>query len=77
MPSTLLDNVISDITKATTVQDSAIAFINGVPGLIDAAVAAAIANGATEAELQPVSDLSDQLQAKSDALEAAIVANTH
>jgi len=71
-----LTPLINEITNATTVEDSAVAFINGVPGLVQAAVDAALANGATAAQLQPVTDLGAQLQAKSDALQAAIVANT-
>ena len=36
---------------------------------------AALANGATGAQLQPLSDLSNQMQAQSDALAAAVAAN--
>jgi len=71
-----LSTLIDEITKTGTVVDSAVVFINGVPGLIADAVAKAVANGATEAELKPVRDLGDQLKAKSDALAAALTANT-
>ena len=71
-----LDPIIADMTNATTVMDSAIVFVNGVPKAIQAAVDAAIANGATAAQLQPVADLGTALQAKSDALVAALAANT-
>jgi hypothetical protein len=67
----------AQVTAGTTVEDSATTFINGVPGLISTAVAAAVANGATAAQLQPLTDLGAALQAKSNALSAAIVANTH
>jgi hypothetical protein len=76
MPSPVIDQVITDMTNATTVEDSAIAFINGVPQMIADAVAKAIENGATAEQLQPVSDVGTQLQAKSDALQAALTANT-
>ena len=76
MANLILDALLAVITNATTVEDSAAAFINGVPALIQAAKDAALANGATEAELAPFAALKDDLQAKSDALAAAIVANT-
>jgi hypothetical protein len=76
MPSPVIDQVITEMTNATTVEDSAIAFITGVPQMIADAVAKAIENGATAEELQPVSDVGNQLQTKSDALQAALVANT-
>lgn len=77
MASPILDQLTAQVTNATTVEDSAITFINGIQAQIDAAVAAALANGATAEQLQPVSDLSTAMQAKSDALTAAIIANTH
>lgn len=65
-----------EITAIETVVDSATAFVNGVPALIQAGVDKAIAAGATAEQLQPLVDLGDALKAKSDALAAAIVANT-
>jgi hypothetical protein len=76
MPSPLLQNVTADVTKATEVIKSATALINGFQAALEAAIAKAIANGATEAELQPVSVLSDALETEADALAAAVVANT-
>ena len=76
MPSPLVDNLTADITKATTVVKSATLLINGIQQRIADAVAAAVANGATEAELKPVSDLSDALESESNALAAAVEANT-
>ena len=64
------------VTAATTVVDSATLFINGVAEKILDAVAAALADGATSAQLQPLSDLGTTLQTESDALAAAIQANT-
>lgn len=64
-----------EVTDAEGVVDSATTFINGVAGMIQSAVAAAIADGATAAQLQPLSDLGVALETKSQALAAAIAAN--
>jgi hypothetical protein len=64
-----------EVTDAEGVVDSATTFINGVAGMIQTAVQQAIADGATAAQLQPLSDLGTQLEAKSQALAAAIQAN--
>jgi len=71
-----LSGITNAVTKATTVEASAQALIEGFQGRLDAAVAAAISNGATAEELKPVSDLSAALDAESDALAAAVTANT-
>jgi len=71
-----LGPLTAEITEATTVMGSAKAFIDGVAQKIADAVAAATANGATAAELQPVTDLGVALKAQSDALQASVVANT-
>jgi hypothetical protein len=73
---TVLDDTMAAMTQATTVEDSAIVFITSVPGLIATAVAAAQANGATAAQLAPLTDLSSALKTKSDALQASLTANT-
>lgn len=71
-----IDAVTATVTKAKTVIDGATAYVQSVPGLINNAVAAAIANGATEAQLEPLTTLSDTLSTSADALTAAMVANT-
>jgi hypothetical protein len=73
---TPLDDAIASMTAAETVEDSAAVFINSVPGLITAAVAAATNNGATATQLAPLTQLAADLKTKSDALQAALVANT-
>ena len=70
----ILDQLTAQVTAATGVEQSATVFINGIQAKIDAAVAAALANGATAEQLQPVSDLSNAMQTESDNLAAAIVA---
>jgi hypothetical protein len=72
MASPVLQDLIDKMTNAETVEDSAIAFIQGVPGLIQAAVDAALANGATAEELAPVAQVGTDLKAKSDALQQAL-----
>lgn len=71
-----IDAATANVTKAKTVVEGATIFVQSVPGMIDNAVKAAIANGATEEQLQPLTALSEQLSASSDALSAAILANT-
>lgn len=64
------------VNKATTVEKSAEALINGFGDRLTAAVNEALANGATPEELQPLTDLGTALDAESDALAAAVQANT-
>lgn len=76
MASPHIDNLTSDITKATDVVKSATILINGFQKRLDDAIAAAVTNGATEAELKPLSDLSDVLESETSTLAAAVAANT-
>lgn len=72
----VIDDLTAQVTANTTVVESAIALINGIPVLIDTAVKAAIANGATAEQLAPLADLSANLKSEDDKLAAAVVANT-
>jgi len=76
MPSPILTDLEAQVKATTDVEDSATALINGIAGRIQAAVDAALANGATAAELQPVTNEVAALKAASDALSAAVIANT-
>ena len=76
MPSPTLDAIAAAVTKATTVEASAVTLINGIAARIQAAVDAATANGATAAELAPVQAEADALSASADSLAAAVQANT-
>jgi len=76
MPSPILDALAAAIAKVTTVEDSAIVLINGIAARVQAAVDAALAGGATAAELAPVQAEVDALNAKADELSAAVIANT-
>jgi hypothetical protein len=71
-----LNAVIANVTDENTVIDGAITFINSVPGLIQTAVTAALAAGATPAQLQAVTDLGTAITNKSSALKTALVAGT-
>ncbi len=76
MPSQILDDLKAEVKAATDAEDSATLLINGIAARIQAAVDAALTNGATAAELQPITDEIAALKASSDALSAAVVANT-
>lgn len=76
MASPLLQNITDDVNNATTVVKSATLLVTGFQQRLEDAIAAAIAGGATEAQLQPVSDLSDALEADAALLASAIAAHT-
>ena len=75
-----LDQQIADlaaeVTQSTTVKNSVLALIQGIPALIAAAVVKATAAGATPAQLQAISDLQDSLANNDTVMAAAVVANT-
>ena len=72
----VLDDLAAQVQLNTDAEASAVVVLNGIAARIEAAVQAALANGATEAELAPVADEVAALKASSDALSAAIAANT-
>jgi hypothetical protein len=72
----VLTDLQAAVERSTTVTESAVTLIGGIAGRIQAAVDKAIANGATAEQLQPVSAEVDALNAASDALAAAVQANT-
>jgi len=76
MSNPVLDALKDAVTRETQVVASAVALINGIAARVQAAVDAALANGATAAELQPVQDEVNTLNANADALAAAVQANT-
>jgi len=71
-----LDALAAQVAQTTSVEQSAVQALNGVAARIQAAVDAAIAGGATAAQLAPITDEVNQLQASSAALAAAVAANT-
>lgn len=76
MGAQVLTDLQASVAKTTEVEASAVTLINGIAARIQAAVDAALANGATAAELQPVIDEVASLNAAADALAAAVAANT-
>jgi hypothetical protein len=72
----ILTDLDAAITKATTVQASAALLIRGIPTRLQAAVDAALANGATADELAPVQAEIDALTTAADDLAAAVTENT-
>jgi hypothetical protein len=76
MPNPVLDALAAAVARETDVDASAVALINGFAARVQAAVDAAVANGATAAELAPVQAEVDAMKANADALAAAVTANT-
>ena len=75
MASPVLDDLKAQIDATVGVIDSAVVLINGIAARVQTAVDAALANGATAAQLAPVTEEIAALKAKSDALAAAVAAN--
>ena len=71
-----LDALAHQVEVTNGVVDSAVTLINGIHAAQEAAIAQALKNGATEAELAPLVDLNAAFKAKVDALSAAIEANS-
>ena len=76
MPPVVLEDLAAQVAATTTVIDSAVVLINGFAQRLVDAIAVAIAGGATAEQLAPVQAEVDALKAKSDALAAAVAANT-
>ena len=66
----------AQVERDRTVNASAVTLINGFQARLDAAVEEAKAAGATDAQLQSLTDLSTALGSQQDALAAAVAANT-
>ncbi len=71
----IVDDVVAQVAATVGVEASAITFINSVPTLISTAVTAAIANGATAAQLAPLTKVVSDLKTSAGALQAALTAN--
>lgn len=76
MPAPVLKDLETAVTNITTVAASATALISGIAQRIQDAVDAAIAGGATAAELAPVQAEVDALNQNAASLSAAVSANT-
>lgn len=71
----VLDDLATSVTNATGAMASATTLINGIAARVQAAVDAAIAGGATPAQLAPVQAEVDALNAASADLSKAVAAN--
>jgi hypothetical protein len=76
LTSPVLESLKAAVNRETDVVTSAVTLINGIAARMQAAVDAALANGATAEELQPVTDEVNTMTANADALAAAVNANT-
>ena len=76
MGAQVLADLQAAVDKNTEVIGSAVVLINGIAARLQAAVDAALANGATAAELAPVTAEVKALNDNADALAAAVQANT-
>jgi len=74
MTNPVLGDLAQAVNDTVGVEQSAVVALNGVAARIDAAVQAALANGATAAELAPVTDEVNNLKTASAALAAAVAA---
>jgi hypothetical protein len=72
----LLADLDKKVTKATDAMAAGAILIRGIKARQDAAIAAAIANGATAEQLAPVQAEADALGASADDLAAAVLENT-
>lgn len=76
MANPVIQQLIDAVTRNKVVVDSAVLLIQGIGDRITDAVNQALANGATAAELAPLTDLVTTLATETDALAAAVAANT-
>ncbi len=76
MANPTIDALVAQVQADDGVIDSAVIFINGSQARMDAAVQAALAGGATAADLKPITDEIALQKSKAQVLADAIVANT-
>lgn len=71
-----ITGLIQVVATDTTVVTSAVTAFNGIPALIANAVQQALAEGATPAQLQAITDVQTSIANNSTALAAAVAAAT-
>lgn len=76
MPNPILATLTAEIAEDVTVMGSATILINGFAARMQTAVDAALANGATEAELAPIAAEIAALDAGANELATAVANNT-
>lgn len=75
MPAQVLTDLETATTNAKGAMESATTLINGIAARVQAAVTAAVAGGASAADLAPVQAVVDGLNTDAAALSAAVTAN--
>lgn len=76
MSNPTIDALKDEVDKVKTAIGSAVTFIKGVPALVQSAVDAALAGGATAADLAPVQQMIDDLKSSEGDLIASLTNNT-
>ncbi len=76
MANPILDALTKQVAANADAEASATLLINGIAARIQTAIDAAIAGGATAAELAPVTAEVTAMKASADALSLAVVQNT-
>jgi hypothetical protein len=76
MANPTLDALAQQVTANTSAEASAVVVLNGIAARIQTAVDAALAGGASAADLAPVTAEIANLQTSAATLSAAIAANT-
>lgn len=76
MSNPTIDALKDEVSKVKTAIGSAVTYIKGVPALIQSAVDAATAGGASAADLAPVTQLIADLKSSEADLVASLTANT-
>lgn len=71
-----VEALTADVANLTTVEQSAVAAINGLAAQLAAAIASASDKGATDAQLAALNDLHTAITGDASELAAAVAANT-
>ncbi len=75
MANPVLSDLVAQVDRAQGVMASARLFIQGEAARIEAAIAQALLNGATEAELEPFRAEVEELRLRTDELSEAMASN--
>lgn len=71
-----IQTLTTQVQSNTDATAAAVAAISGIPAMIQTAVDAALAAGATPAQLQAITDLGNTIASNASSLGAAVTANT-
>jgi hypothetical protein len=75
MPPQILADLAAVVERTKTIENSAVTLINGIAKRVQDAIDKALAGGASAADLAPVQDEVNAMNASADALAAAVAAN--